>query len=528
MTTAAGVSTTVAAGWANVAATAVVTGAASNAAISTINNRGNLGAVFKDVVSPDSLEGYAISGVTAGLTAGVYDGLLKTTTVPGTGKVIVDLGTVEGVSRFAANQALQNTTSAALSKALGQEGSFGDALSSSLYNAFAAAGFNFVGDVGDKNELQPGSSPMVIMHALMGGLAAKASGGDFAAGAMAAGVNEAVVEDLNTQFAGMPKDKQDILLTMSSQLVGMLAAGVVSPGADASALDTGAWVAGNSTQYNYLLHRDNAIATVKEAAEGCNSDPRCPTSGREIDQNKVVQALDALASKDKAAVSALDKDTLQFANYMLHVDEGLREEIFIPQTLGEKALDWAKVAIDLFFPSPSGKGKAVVGVGEEITKEAAEALAHGAKGLGSKVDDVVTTSSKPEWLQRLEAGNEFNKVQAKNYPYNELYIQRPDGNGYYRVDSYNPVKGEIVSRKLTQFSEISEATAKSYISEATVKYPAGATIAKVPSSGSLGGQKLQGTVILEVPPQKGVIPQSVLDSANKAGVIIRDTNGKVY
>lgn len=90
-------------------------------------------------------------------------------------------------------------------------------------------------------------------------------------------------------------------------------------------------------------------------------------------------------------------------------------------------------------------------------------------------------------MQRLDAGNEFNKVQSKNYPNNEVHIQRPDGNGYDRVDSYNPIKGEIVSRKLTQLSEISEATAKSYISEAITKYPAGATIAKVPSSGSLGG-----------------------------------------
>lgn len=155
----------------------------------------------------------------------------------------------------------------------------------------------------------------------------------------------------------------------------------------------------------------------------------------------------------------------------------------------------------------------------------------GAEATGSaaeKVDDVAAPSSKPEWLQRLDAGNEFNKVQSKNYPNNEVYIQRPDGNGYYRVDSYNPIKGEIVSRKFTQLSEISETTAKSYISEAITKYPSGATIAKVPSSGSLGGQKMQGTVILEVPPQNGVIPKAILDSANKAGVLIRDTNGKIY
>ncbi|CAI8879895.1 hypothetical protein ALP99_02872 [Pseudomonas syringae pv. tomato] len=142
--------------------------------------------------------------------------------------------------------------------------------------------------------------------------------------------------------------------------------------------------------------------------------------------------------------------------------------------------------------------------------------------------DVVNTSSKPEWLQRLDAGNEFNRIQSKNYPYNEVYIQRPDGNGYYRLDSYNPTTGEIISRKLTQLSKISESTAKSYINEAISKYPSGSTIANVPSSGSLAGQKLQGAVILEVPPQTGIIPQSILDSADKAGVLIRDINGKVY
>jgi hypothetical protein len=164
----------------------------------------------------------------------------------------------------------------------------------------------------------------------------------------------------------------------------------------------------------------------------------------------------------------------------------------------------------------------------DILLESKNLAAKGTGGAAGKVDGVVSPSSKPEWLQRLDAGNEFNKVQAKNYPHNEVYIQRPDGNGYYRVDSYNPVKGEIVSRKLTQLSEVSEATAKSYINEVITKYPSGATIAQVPSSGSLGGQKLQSTIILEIPPQKSVIPQAILDSANKAGVLIGDTNGKVY
>ncbi|WP_272692110.1 VENN motif pre-toxin domain-containing protein, partial [Providencia sp. PROV143] len=137
-------------------------------------------------------------------------------------------------------------------------------------------------------------------------------------------------------------------------------------------------------------------------------------------------------------------------------------------------------------------------------------------------------SGKPKWLQDIQAGNKFNAEQSKNYPYNELYVNKPDGSGYYRVDSYNPATGEIVSRKFTQFSEITETTAKNYIREAVNKYPAGATISKVPSSGPLAGSQLKGANILEVPPQSKPIPQPVLDAAKKANVMIRDTNGKIY
>ncbi|MBN0084845.1 DUF637 domain-containing protein, partial [Pseudomonas aeruginosa] len=102
-----------------------------------------------------------------------------------------------GASRFAANQAMQNLTSTALGKAMGQGGSFGDALKDSLYNTFAAAGFNAIGDFGKTHKLETGSAQMVVMHALMGGLAAQARGDSFAAGAIGAGLNEALVKDLD-------------------------------------------------------------------------------------------------------------------------------------------------------------------------------------------------------------------------------------------------------------------------------------------------------------------------------------------
>ena len=71
---------TVAAGWGNAALTAVAVSSASGAAVSTINNRGNLGAVLKDVTSEEALKGYAVGAVTAGLTAGVFDKWTSTET----------------------------------------------------------------------------------------------------------------------------------------------------------------------------------------------------------------------------------------------------------------------------------------------------------------------------------------------------------------------------------------------------------------------------------------------------------------
>ncbi len=139
------------------------------------------------------------------------------------------------------------------------------------------------------------------------------------------------------------------------------------------------------------------------------------------------------------------------------------------------------------------------------------------------------TGSRPVWLQRLEAGNAFNAERASAYPYKEVYVEKPGGGSvYYRLDSYNPETGEIVSRKFTQLSDIQPQTAASYINEIPKKYPAGATIANVPSSGNLAGQRLEGNYILEVPVQTRPVPQSVIDAADNAGVVIRDPTGKVY
>ena len=233
---------------------AVAAGASTNASVSVVNNRGNLGAVLKDVTSSDAMKGYVVSGVTAGLTAAYFDGWTGTATDRATNTVTTPaLNTWAGAGQFAASQTLQNGTSMLVGKALGQGGSASDALKSALFNTLAAVSFQAVGDY-TKGRLTDGYPPKVLVHAMVGGLLAEVTGGDFKTGALAAGVNEAVVGHLNTLVKG---DKT--LLSMSSQIVGVLAA-ATQKDADANSLEKGGWVAKNATQYNHALHKSQTEA----------------------------------------------------------------------------------------------------------------------------------------------------------------------------------------------------------------------------------------------------------------------------
>lgn len=314
-----------AAGWANAAATSVLTSAASGAAVSTINHRGNLGAVLKDVTSDQALKGYAVGAVTAGLTAGVYDKWTSTETATNTagaatgnsgalansGAVVPagGLSSWSGVGQFAANQALQNGTSTLLNKALGQGGSLGDALQTTLANTFAAAGFNFVGDISmpDQMALKDGSLAKIGLHAVMGGLAAEAAGGDFKTGALAAGINEALVSSLAKQYESMDPDKKKGLLVMNSQLIGVLAA--AAQGGDEKDLQTGAWVAGNATQHNFLNHQD--VKEMEAALKRCGSDPDCARGVRGQFQERSASNLERLNNCSAVGTCAAIQQEIQ-------------------------------------------------------------------------------------------------------------------------------------------------------------------------------------------------------------------------
>lgn len=303
----------VGAGLGNVMATAALTSMASTAALSTINNGGDIDVVFKDVTSSDNLKGYVVAAGTAGVTS---SGL----------SLEADLNSFSGIGKHAVNEVMGGATSIALSKALGQDASFHGLLEGSLINTLAAAGFNQIGNAGDRYNLKPGDAEMVAMHALMGGLVAKAQGGEFATGAMAAGVNEAVVADMDKLFQGLDEETRKNLLLGASQLVGLLAAAAQDPGGDGSHLNVGANVAKASTQYNHELHRKNADSFAQAVLDACAERPQsCAVEPGSVTQDELMRALETMAAHGEG-IDDLNPDAIKLVN-QYYQDERYRDNL---------------------------------------------------------------------------------------------------------------------------------------------------------------------------------------------------------
>jgi hypothetical protein len=137
-------------------------------------------------------------------------------------------------------------------------------------------------------------------------------------------------------------------------------------------------------------------------------------------------------------------------------------------------------------------------------------------------------SGSREFMRKVIAGNRFNYFLNPRYKYAEIPLTTRNKLPF-RLDSYTPGEA-IVSRKLTQFGNITEGTAKGYIDEFVTKYAAGTRIADTAKTRELGiaGRRLQGKMILEVPPQSGEVSEDILTYARNHEIHIVDLNGKDY
>ncbi len=141
------------------------------------------------------------------------------------------------------------------------------------------------------------------------------------------------------------------------------------------------------------------------------------------------------------------------------------------------------------------------GVTSRITSEIAQTKLF-AETVEEAADEIVDNSvrqnrifSWDEIKQFFKRGNDFNKkaVNSEWYDFHEIHL----ANGK-RLDSYDPISREIVSRKATDLGNIQFSTFENYLREMHQKYAAGTVIRSNKYPG-IDGQVLQGQQILEIP-----------------------------
>ncbi|SDU76561.1 two-partner secretion domain-containing protein [Pseudomonas mediterranea] len=231
---------------------------ATKATVSTIDNRGNFGAVLKDVTSKDSIKGYAVSMATAGVAQGLN---YKPSTVS---------FNTEGFKTVA----MKVTADAAIKTAV-YGGSFKDNFATSVAGTAASIGGAYgAGKIGDQ-PLTEGGLEKILLHSALGGLMAEVMGGDFRTGAIAGGANEVLIGLLGDKLLpsnlkpGTPEyiQAQENLVALSK------IAGVLGAAATNGDLDVAAQVAENGTRYNFLNHRD--VLELAEKAKNCELEGTC-------------------------------------------------------------------------------------------------------------------------------------------------------------------------------------------------------------------------------------------------------------
>jgi filamentous hemagglutinin len=162
------------------ATTAAITTLASQAAVSLINNQGDVGKTLEDLSSDENIQQLLASVLTAGVTAGVTSGLNLPN--PATNTTFASRFTTyatqamvgAGVNSLVYGQPLEETAKTALISALAQS------LTSEI------------GDWGKEYGMAPGSAAKIVAHAVVQCAAASVQGNDCGSAALGGAIAEAL------------------------------------------------------------------------------------------------------------------------------------------------------------------------------------------------------------------------------------------------------------------------------------------------------------------------------------------------
>jgi filamentous hemagglutinin len=243
---------------------------AGTAAVSVINNKGNLGNTVKDNFSSNSLKNALIASVTASMIDYAdHNWFASAGDAANGGSKVITAGPTQNPGYASsmlqpdswANTLARSGTHALINSGVSTAvngGSFGSNLGGALVSEGidlgAAAGNNAIHKLADGLGVAPAIAEKMVLHAALGGLIAKARGEDFASGAIAGGVAEGLTPIANAalaEFVSARFNPSDMSVEGSqykiatAQIIGLIAAGAA--GGNPA---TGSLIGGTGERYN--------------------------------------------------------------------------------------------------------------------------------------------------------------------------------------------------------------------------------------------------------------------------------------
>jgi len=316
-------------------ANAALTTLATQASLSLINNKGNLGAAFKDLASKETLKALATSMVVAGLTTGLVDAI--NAGLPD-GQAIASSAKTATLTQKIAYQSIQASVKTLADATInGQD--LGDALKANLMsaavNVASSVAFKAIGDfAGSKGvEIPDGDIRKVIMHAAAGCAIGQLTSKNCMAGAIGAGLQE-LAGDVFKDLAG---DKKVELRVKLAGLAGALATALA--GGDASAVNTASTIAEAAATYNRQLHTVEIKKLKEEAAKLAGVDGRSEEEWLQVLSQEALRRIDAEGAENLADVP-VDQEAVAILDQMIaahgasFVDELGRQVGFLTQERG--------------------------------------------------------------------------------------------------------------------------------------------------------------------------------------------------
>lgn len=272
-------------------ASAAFTALVSQASISVINNRGNIGKVLQELGTVETAKNLAIAMASAGLTKG-FAGEFNVN-----GGATASFGerlAYQGISTASTTAANTVIGGADLGKAL-QSG--GLSLASTMATQVLARG---IGDISADFKVEEGDIRKIIAHALVGCAAGQITQ-NCVAGAIGAGLQEAAggaLKELSTR-----PERQAQLAGLSAAVATLLVGG------DSNAVNTANAIAQDAATYNRNLH-----ASEKELNKRLALKLSEQSGLTQIQEREIVDQITCVLVQCDSGINALDPNSQAYAD----------------------------------------------------------------------------------------------------------------------------------------------------------------------------------------------------------------------